>query len=63
MTEKHKCPVCGKYEFPREDSHDFCPVCAWEDDVVQILEPDESGANPISLSKARALWEQGKRVV
>lgn len=26
----HKCPVCGKYEFQRWNSHDICPVCGWK---------------------------------
>ncbi|MCD8036061.1 MAG: hypothetical protein LUE88_01570 [Clostridiales bacterium] len=24
---KHKCPVCGQYEFPEEGSYDICEVC------------------------------------
>ena len=30
-----KCPVCGKYEFPEENSFDICPICGWENDGVQ----------------------------
>ncbi|ARP50579.1 hypothetical protein B6259_06620 [Ruminococcaceae bacterium CPB6] len=31
-----------------------CPVCGWEDDGVQLDEPDlEGGANEMSLNEAR----------
>lgn len=46
---KHKCPVCGKYEFPEIDSFDVCEACGWEDDGVQEDDPDyERGANDLS---------------
>ena len=27
MTEKHKCPVCGKFDFDYYNSMDFCDIC------------------------------------
>lgn len=56
----HKCPVCGKYEFPEEDSFDICPECGWEDDWVQEDDPDYGGANWETLNGCRALYKAGK---
>ncbi len=33
---KHKCPVCGKYEFEYEGCFDICEVCGWNDDPIQF---------------------------
>ncbi len=50
----HKCPVCGKYEFKDESSYEICPFCGWEDDGVQLNDPDfEGGANESSLKQYR----------
>lgn len=55
-----KCPVCGKYEFKGENDYDVCPVCGWENDVVQLEDPDyDGGANDISLNEARRRWAEG----
>jgi hypothetical protein len=54
-----KCPVCGQYEFARQDDYDVCEVCGWENDGLQEKQPDyEGGANEISLNEARKIWEQ-----
>ncbi|MCD8065760.1 MAG: hypothetical protein LUE15_01065 [Oscillospiraceae bacterium] len=56
---KHKCPVCGQYEFPEEGSYAVCEVCGWEDDAVQEDDPDYAGgANPISLNQFRKEWSE-----
>lgn len=63
MRVKHICPVCGRYEFPEENSFDICTVCNWEDDADQEENPDEiNGANRMSLNEARAAWASGQRV-
>lgn len=55
-TEMFPCPCCG---FLTRDetaygSFDICPVCFWEDDDVQALDPDfAGGANDVSLNEAR----------
>ena len=55
---KHLCPVCGMYEFPEKDSYDVCQVCGWEDDGVQLEDPDfAGGANTLSLNQFREKWE------
>ncbi len=49
-----KCPVCGQYEFRRENDFDICSVCGWENDVIQLENPDEDlGANQTSLNEYR----------
>lgn len=63
MSTPHKCPVCGKYEFPHMNSFDICPVCGWEDDGVQEDDPDEEDcANHMSLNEAREAYKAGKPV-
>lgn len=63
MLNKHKCPICGRYEFPDDNSFDICPVCNWEDDADQEENPDEeNGANRMSLNQAREAWKNGQKV-
>lgn len=60
--DKHICPVCGMYEFSEHDSFEVCEVCGWEDDCLQLEEPDyEGGANDMSLNQARAMWAAERR--
>lgn len=55
-----KCPVCGKYQFVEENDFDICPVCGWENDGVQMEDPDYSGgANEMSLNEAREAYRKG----
>lgn len=57
---KHKCPVCGQYEFPEYNSYDICEVCGWEDDAQQEENPDEDCcANQMSLNQAKEAWKNG----
>jgi len=52
-----KCPVCGQYEFERKDDFDVCEVCEWENDGVQLSDPDyEGGANYVSLNQYLKQW-------
>ncbi len=52
--EKYKCPCCGYYTLPNTGEYDICPVCFWEDDIVQEDDPDlEGGANDLSLRECR----------
>ena len=51
------CPVCGQYSFA--EPHDICPVCGWEEDKVQLRDPDfAGGANEMSLNKAREAYRR-----
>lgn len=61
---RHLCPVCGKYEFENKNSFDICPVCNWEDDGVQLDDPDwTEGANQMSLNEAREVYKNGLQVL
>lgn len=58
MTDNNKsytCPVCGYLVFAEPPgSYDICPICFWEDDIVQIAYPDMAGgANNVSLIEAQ----------
>ena len=60
MEGKHKCPVCGEYEFEEHGSFDICEVCRWEDDPIQEKDPDyRGGANKMSLNEARDAYAKG----
>lgn len=55
----HKCPICHKYEFKNIGCFDICPFCGWEDDDVQLNEPDYAGgANELSLNAYREKYEK-----
>jgi hypothetical protein len=50
------CPCCGFLTFGDDSSGTFaiCPVCYWEDDQVQLQNPElRGGANAVSLLEAR----------
>lgn len=52
----YKCPCCGFYTLDHKADNTFqiCPVCFWEDDGVQLHNPDyEGGANSVSLLQAK----------
>lgn len=48
-----KCPVCEKYTFTEDGVYDDCPICGWTDDIYQEHFPDKTGANAVSLNKAK----------
>ena len=52
----HPCPCCGYEVFGEPPgSYDICPICFWEDDIVQLGFPDLSGgANGCSLIEGQA---------
>jgi hypothetical protein len=52
---KLPCPCCGFLVFDQlPGSFDICPICFWEDDVVQLRFPDfAGGANRPSLMEAQ----------
>ncbi|OCB00116.1 CPCC family cysteine-rich protein [Clostridium beijerinckii] len=53
---KYKCPCCGYFTFDEipDGNYDICSVCFWEDDPIQLNNPNyEGGANHVSLNQAR----------
>lgn len=53
-----KCPICGLTEFEKENNYDICNCCGWENDGVQLCNPDlTGGANVMSLNQAKAHWQ------
>jgi len=53
---KYKCPCCGYYTYDRQpdNTYEICEVCFWEDDGLQLDDPNMAGgANTISLNEAR----------
>lgn len=60
LQKKHKCPVCGQYEFEKRLSFEICEVCGWQDDIFDENDPsEETGANPMSLSDYKAKFASG----
>ena len=53
--KKYKCSCCGYFTLTDEPGHfDICSVCYWEDDNIQLADPDYvGGANGVSLNQAR----------
>jgi hypothetical protein len=55
------CPCCGFLTFYEEPNGTFaiCPVCYWEDDNIQLENPDyEGGANAFSLNQCRKNYSE-----
>ena len=57
LRKIHPCPCCGYLTMaaPFHRTKDICPICGWEDDVIQTIDPDiKGGVNIVSLNQARA---------
>ena len=56
VIQTFACPCYDYKTFDHEPngSYDICEACFWEDDPMQLKDPDyEGGANPMSLRKAQ----------
>ena len=52
----YPCPCCGYKTLSEEErgSYEICSMCGWEDDYVQLRDPDlKGGANHESLREAQ----------
>jgi Cysteine-rich CPCC len=56
----YPCPCCGHVVFTEAPgSYDICPICFWEDDIVQLRWPDlAGGANRASLIEAQQTYQR-----
>ena len=55
------CPCCGfrTFDDSSRGNYEICPVCYWEDDLTQEVDPNyEGGANGISLSQAKKNYRE-----
>jgi hypothetical protein len=55
MAKDYPCPCCGHLVFEQPPgNYEICPVCFWEDDIVQLAYPlMGGGANKLSLFDAQ----------
>ena len=57
----YPCPCCSFLTFEEKPpgSYEICPVCGWEDDIVQFNDPTfAGGANAVSLNDARLNYQE-----
>jgi len=54
-VSEYPCPCCGYLVFDEPPgSFDICPICFWEDDIVQLRFPQMGGgANTLSLHQSQ----------
>ena len=55
------CPCCGYKTLSERPNgtYDICPVCFWEDDPIQLADPDyEGGANRVSLRQGQLNFKE-----
>ncbi len=58
---RYPCPCCGYFTLgePPGGTHETCAVCFWEDDRVQLRDPDDHGGpNKASLNEARETFRR-----
>ncbi|MDR6821158.1 hypothetical protein J2X76_006364 [Neorhizobium sp. 2083] len=54
---KYACACCDNYTIDVPGTYEICEICYWEDDPVQLEEPDlPGGANSLSLNQAKRSW-------
>ncbi|WP_063770963.1 ADP-ribosylglycohydrolase family protein [Streptacidiphilus neutrinimicus] len=54
IADRHPCPCCGHLVHDEPcGSYEICPVCFWEDDLLQLRRPTTTGANRVSLIEAQ----------
>lgn len=56
LEDKFPCPCCGYKTFEERPNgtYHICEVCFWEDDPIQLKDPDyDGGANRISLREGQ----------
>lgn len=59
--KSYPCPCCGYLTLstPPPGTYEICPVCNWEDDIVQFSNINfKGGANEECLKKARENFKE-----
>ena len=53
--KKFACRCCGFLTLEEEPlgTYEICPVCFWEDDYFQVIEPTSISPNHVTLSEAK----------
>ena len=59
MRERFPCVCCGHLTMSEvPGSYEICPVCFWEDDLVQLRWPtDATGANRVPLVEVQRNYQ------
>lgn len=59
-NKKYTCPVCGYKVFTKTaGSFEICPICFWQDDVVDLQEMYKPmGPNKVSLEQAQKNYKE-----
>jgi hypothetical protein len=58
---RYPCPCCGHLTIEQPGRDEFCGVCGWQDDPVQLRYPTALGANRVALAQAQENWLQRGR--
>jgi hypothetical protein len=59
--DNYTCPCCGHKTFSEkpDGTYEICPVCFWEDDPIQMNDPDYAGgANKVSLKQGQKNFQK-----
>ncbi|MBK9386338.1 MAG: hydrolase [Planctomycetes bacterium] len=57
MSARSPCRCCGFLTLGARGNYEICPVCFWEDDVLENPEI-AGGANAVSLREAQASYRR-----
>lgn len=59
MENPLQCPCCDYFTLPTRHDYEICPICFWEDEGVDVDEPDEESAanHGLNLRQARANFQ------
>ncbi|MBR2766783.1 hypothetical protein IKD67_01725 [Candidatus Saccharibacteria bacterium] len=58
MNNAKNCECCNRGVI-EDGASEICPICGWEDDIVQNKRPDYNfGANKLSLNEHRKNFEE-----
>lgn len=59
---KFLCPCCQKTVFDKNEEFDICPICLWQYEKIQLIDPDYcGGANQMSLNEYRLNFYAGNK--